>query len=128
MDCLVHPGVPAVATCAGCAESFCDDCMIEIHGHKYCASCKSMAVAADDFGAIMEAREAGQALKYALIGIFCFGIILEPIAIAKAIQAKDAIKTHPQLSGEGKANAALIIGTVMLILWALFMLSYIVRG
>ena len=125
MDCLVHPGVPAVATCAGCAESFCDGCMVEIRGQRYCSSCKSMAVSADDFGPVAEAPEAAEALKYAILGIFCIGIVLEPIAIAKAIQAQNAIKTNPQLSGEGKANAALIIGIVFLVVWVLAMLSYI---
>lgn len=84
-----------------------------------------MAVSADDFGPVAEAPEAAEALKYAILGIFCIGIVLEPIAIAKAIQAQNAIKTNPQLSGEGKANAALIIGIVFLVVWVLAMLSYI---
>ena len=54
-----------------------------------------------------------------LIGIFCLGIILEPIAISKALKAKKMIAMNPQLIGSGKATAALIIACVALLLWVL---------
>jgi hypothetical protein len=64
-------------------------------------------------------KEAKDALTYAIIGIFCFGIILEPIAISKALKAKKLIAMNPNLSGSGKATAALIIAIVALVLWVL---------
>lgn len=70
-----------------------------------------------------DCKLAGEALQYALVGIFCFGIILEPIAIHKARQAQKMIEADPTLSGAGKAKAALIIGTIMLILWCLGLLG-----
>jgi len=73
--------------------------------------------------ATIPCKEADDALKYAIIGIFCFGIILEPIAIAKAMKAKKMMEMNPQLTGSGKANAALIIGIVSLVLWVLGMIA-----
>jgi len=121
MECKNHPGVAVIDRCAGCAEAFCQNCLVEIGGQKYCASCKVMAlegrggpVAA---AATKPCEEADAALKYAIIGIFCFGIILEPMAISKALKAKSLINADRTLTGSGKATAALIIGIIGLLLW-----------
>jgi hypothetical protein len=101
-------------------EPFCPNCLVTVKGRPYCASCKVMAVGdrTPVFEQLTEeCAEASEALKYAIIGIFCFGIILEPIAISKAAQAKKMIKANPNLTGEGKATAAMIIGIVGLLLW-----------
>jgi len=44
MQCKAHPDVLAVDRCAGCAEPFCENCLVEIGCAKYCGSCKVMAV------------------------------------------------------------------------------------
>jgi len=67
--------------------------------------------------------EAAEALKYAIISIFCFGVILGPVAISKALKAKKLIAANPNLTGEGKANAAIIIGVVALVMWVIGMMS-----
>lgn len=71
----------------------------------------------------MPCKEAGTALTYAIIGIFCFGIILEPIAISKALKAKKIMELNPRLTGSGKANAALVIAIVGLVLWVIGMIA-----
>ena len=121
MNCKNHPTIGAVDRCAGCAEPFCPNCLVDIHGQKYCGSCKIMAIKGQPImeEATYPCPEAAEALKYAIIGIFCFGIILEPMAISKALKAKKMIEMNPQLTGSGKANAALIIAIVGLILWVL---------
>ena len=121
MQCKNHPGVMAVERCAGCAESFCANCLVDLQGQQYCGSCKVMAVSGRPMveEATMPCKEAGEALKYAIIGIFCFGIILEPIAIFKALKAQKMIAANPRLTGSGKATAALIIGVVSLGLWVI---------
>ena len=121
MECKNHPGVQALDRCAGCAEPFCGDCLVDIQGQNYCGSCKVMAVQGQPMveEATLPCKEADEALKYAIIGIFCFGIILEPIAIAKAAKARKMMALNPRLSGSGKATAALVIGIVALILWVL---------
>ena len=91
MQCKNHPAVAAADRCAGCAEPFCPDCLIDIRGQKYCGSCKILAVqgappALDEVS--MPCKEADEALKYALVGIICFGIILEPVAFVKALKAR----------------------------------------
>jgi hypothetical protein len=123
MECKNHPAVTAVDRCAGCAEPFCTDCLVEIQGQKYCGACKTLALRggtpqiADE--ATLPCKEADEALKYAIIGIFCFGIILEPIAISKALKAKKMIALNPRLTGSGKCTAAIIIASFALLLWVL---------
>jgi hypothetical protein len=128
MQCKNHPEVAAVDRCAGCAEPFCPDCLVDIQGQKYCGSCKTMALRGGPpilEEATLPCKEANEALTYSIIGIFCFGIILEPIAISKALKAKKMISLNPRLAGSGKATAALIIGIVGLVLWILGMISRI---
>lgn len=125
MKCSKHPNVDAVDRCAGCAESFCHNCLVEIRGQKYCADCKYMTV---DKTKVLEedllpCKDADEALKYALFGIFCFGIILGPMAISKASKAKQQIALDPKLTGAGKANAAIVIGIIVVILWVLGIIS-----
>lgn len=122
MQCKNHPEVAAVDRCSGCAESFCSDCLVEIQGQKYCGACKTMALRgtppiAEE--AAIPCKEANEALTYAIVGLFCFGIILEPIAISKAVKAKKMMQMNPRLTGSGKATAALIIAIVGLVLWVL---------
>lgn len=120
-QCKNHPDFAAKGRCAGCAESFCTNCLVDIHGQSYCGSCKVLAVKGQPVieEATVPCEEANEALKYAIIGIFCFGIILEPVAIARAIKARKMIALNPTLTGSGKANAALIIACVALGLWVL---------
>jgi hypothetical protein len=107
-------------------EPFCNNCLVTIRGRKFCGSCKVTAL-----GGVLPVieqatepcAEAAEALKYAIIGIFCFGIFLEPIAISKALKAKKLIAANPNLTGEGKANAALVIGVLGLVLWVLGILA-----
>ena len=127
MQCKNHPDVEAVDRCAGCAEAFCGDCLVDLKGKKYCANCKVMVLAGKNPQPpehdLRPCPEADEALKYAIIGIFCFGIILEPIAISKALKAKKLIEADPRLSGMGKANTALGISIAALILWVLGVIS-----
>lgn len=122
MQCKNHPTVAAVDRCAGCAEPFCGDCLVDINGQKYCASCKQMALkAAPQLAeeATIPCKEAGEALTYAIVGLFCLGIILEPVALSKASKARKMIAANPRLTGSGKVTAATIIAIVGLTLWAL---------
>ena len=125
MQCKNHPTVAAVDRCAGCAEAFCGDCLVEIQGQKYCGACKVMALKGPPPLAVEEptipCQEANEALKYAIIGLFCFGFILGPIAISKGLKAKRYIAEDPTLMGAGKATAAIVIGIVALVLWILSM-------
>ena len=75
--------------------------------------------------ATIPCKEAGEALTYSIVGIFCFGIILEPFAISKALKAKKMMQMNPRLTGSGKATAALIIAIVALVLWVLGIIARI---
>jgi hypothetical protein len=122
MQCKNHPTVEATDRCAGCAEPFCPDCLVEMHGQKYCAQCKVSAIKGPPQlteEATLPCKEANEALTYAIVSIFCFGIILAPIALVKASKAKKMIDLNPRLSGSGKVTAARVIAVVALVLWVL---------
>jgi hypothetical protein len=69
-----------------------------------------------------ECSDANTALTLAIIGIFCFGIILEPIAFFMALSAQRQIARNPQLTGSGKATAALAISVICMAILALAVL------
>jgi hypothetical protein len=123
--CRNHADVPAIDRCAGCAEPFCGNCLVEVQGRKYCGSCKVMAVQGKPImeAATIPCREAGSALTKAIIGIFVFGIILGPMAISQGLKAKKLIAADPRLTGSGKATAAITVGSVELVLWALGLMA-----
>ena len=124
MECHTHGArVAAVASCTGCAESFCGHCLVTIKGAPYCNACKMMAIPPEAIAIQVPCKEASEALNYALIGLLCFGIILEPIAISKALAAKKKMSQDPTLTGQGKATAAMIFASVVLGFWILGILS-----
>ena len=122
MDCRNHPGVEAIARCAGCAEPFCSNCLVDIKGQKYCGSCKVLALQGKPPVAQVVTRtckEAKDALIMAIVGLFCFGIILEPVALIKASKARKMMANDPTLGGSGMATAATVIGVIGLVLWVI---------
>jgi hypothetical protein len=122
MNCRNHPDVVAVDRCTACAEPFCPDCLVEVHGQKYCGSCKIMAIKGQPIledEPTVPCLEANEALKYAIVSIFCFGIILAPVALSKASKARKLIAADPKLQGSGKVTAAMIISGIVLCLWLL---------
>src|SRR5438034_1432651 len=130
MDCKNHPGTPALARCAGCAEPFCGNCLVDVGGQKYCGSCKVMAMQGAPMveAATIPCKEANEALTYAIVGLFCFGIILEPIALVKASKAAKMIELNPRLQGYGKIQAARIIAIVGLIFGVLQIVGIIMKN
>jgi hypothetical protein len=121
MQCRNHPEVTAIDRCSGCAEPFCYNCLIDIKGQKYCGSCKVLALEgqAPPIEPTVPSKWAGEALTYAILSPFCFGVIFGPLAIQRAIRAKNEMKGDPRISGWGKANAAIVIGLVGTLIWAL---------
>jgi len=119
-NCRNHPTVPATGRCAGCAEEFCGNCLVDVQGQQYCGSCKVMALQGKVPTAAMAAQERGQmpnqaakeSLMLAIVGLFCLGFILGPIAIYKSIQARSAMSRDPNLGGGGMATAGLVIGII----------------
>jgi len=62
-------------------------------------------------------KKASSALTQAIIGFFCFGIILGPIAISQASQAKKILS--PTDDGYGTATAAIVIGWIVVALYVI---------
>ena len=116
--CQNHPTIPALDRCAGCAEPFCGNCMVELFGQRYCGSCKVMAIKDQpmpDMG-IYPCKEAQTAMVLAIVGMFIFGIILGPVALSQAHKATQMLDSNPQFTGRDKVRAARIIGIFALVL------------
>jgi Domain of unknown function (DUF4190) len=126
MQCRNHSALAAVDRCTGCAEPFCPDCLVEILGQKYCGDCKIMALKGTPLyleEGTIPCPEASEALTFAIISLFCFGFITGPMAISKALKARSRMAQDSDLTGSGKATAAIIIGMLSSGFWLLAMLS-----
>jgi hypothetical protein len=73
-------------------------------------------------------KEANDALTCAIIGLFCFGFVLGPVAIVKGTSAKRQIAADPRYDGEGTATAAQIIGGIEILLSLLAIIRIIVSA
>lgn len=124
MACHNHPESASTGACAGCAEPFCASCLVTVRGATYCASCKSMAVSGLTSQSVALCQDAKVALGLAFLGIFCFGIVIGPVAIAKAASARRQIAANPALGGRGWANAATVVGIVV---FAFSLLGIVIR-
>ena len=107
-------------------ESFCPTCGDIVSG--VCFRCRQPIVGGEYSGVKETAPEAKEALRFAIIGLFCFGIILGPLAIARAASAKRTIAADPRYDGEGIATAAQILGGIEVGLFALYIFAAIMGG
>lgn len=101
-------------------ETVCPSCGDVVSG--FCFRCGQSSIG-EFTGEKVTSPDAKDAMKYAIIGLFCFGIILGPIAISKGAAAKRQIALDPRLTGEGLATAAQVIGGIEIVLFILGFLS-----
>ncbi len=130
MECKHHPGVAAVDRCAGCAEPFCYNCLVDIQGRKYCAQCKVLALQgrmpppmAPGYGA-QTCPEAKEALILSIVGWVCC-VLLQIWTLIKAAEAKRKIDANPYLTGRGMATAAQVLAIIQLVVFALYVMAMI---
>ncbi len=95
--------------CPHCGKELQDDAMA-------CQYCGNSVSAEPSSSMEMDAvyKAANTALTCAIIGIFCFGIILGPVAINNAKKAKAVLRPRDPLYGN--ANAGEIIGWIDIVL------------
>ena len=62
-----------------------------------------------------EVSSAKSALICGILGLFCVGVILGPIAILLGISALGELKRRPEASGGGMAIAGIVLGIVDII-------------
>lgn len=129
MKCKNHGDIEAVSRCVGCQEAFCKNCLVEMNGKKYCGDCKIMAVREkpifEDVSKKILCIEAKISLIYALLGIFLLPFIMGPIAVYGAIDSRKDLREDPNLTGDGIATSALIIGIIVSILGVLIIIRLI---
>ncbi len=123
MQCRNHPQAPAKDRCAGCAETFCENCLVTVYGQSYCGSCKVMAVQGRRPPILEKETElcedARNALILAIMSSFCIAPIFGIIALVKAHNAKQTIRDHPRLMGWSMATVAQVMAVIHLVLWCL---------
>ena len=107
-------------------ENFCATCGDIVAG--YCFRCSNLYPQTAYTGPKKTLPDANDALKLAIVGLFCFGFVLGPIAIVKATSAKKQIAADPRYEGEGAATAAQIIGAIEVGLFILWVVGLIARS
>lgn len=44
-DCVNHPGIESTAACPDCGRPFCDSCLVDFMGQRYCGTCRDRRLA-----------------------------------------------------------------------------------
>ncbi|HEV7374102.1 MAG TPA: RING finger protein [Pyrinomonadaceae bacterium] len=102
---MLQPLRPGESRCPSCGDiidnQFCLRCNAPTIGEGYSTS-----------GAYVTTRasEVGEAIGYAIIGLFCVGFILGFLAIRSGSKAKEHIALDPRLDGAGLATFAQGLG------------------
>ena len=130
MRCQVHRDAEAREPCAHCGGVFCHHCLVPVRGHRFCTGCKGAAVAGVLPRGMPRAAcpEAARALKMAVCGLFCFGIVLGPLSVRSALRARRTIAGDPRLTGSGIAAAAITLGVAACALWFLGLVTRLGAG
>lgn len=70
----------------------------------------------------------GLALAGALLGGFIFPLLFSLAAIVQGIRGRREVKRNPELKGKRLATAAIVIGTLGFLFWALLLLAGLVAS
>lgn len=94
-ECSAHPGVEAVRRCSVCGRDYCNFCFLRPDS-QVCQFCESRSNIATNVtpnaAAPATSQNATIAFILSLFGLFCCGIIVEPIAFILALNAKKRSK------------------------------------
>jgi hypothetical protein len=147
MKCVYHPDTDAAGSCVSCGAGVCDACRVMLAGKMYCQPCADMVFAQQEAAksaprpapsqgpslvqpSLLPRAQAPGAVTALVLGIVGFiiwplGLILGPLAINYANQARDAVAMNPMLDGSGMATAGYVLGIVDTIFGVLFVLYII---
>lgn len=92
-------------------------------GTPLCPACR--AITSPDgiyHGPKTPAPGATKALVLGLIGLVFCGVIMGPLAISSANQAKAAMANDPSLGGDGMATAGKVLGIIDIVLFVIYVL------
>src|SRR3954466_15067491 len=127
--CQTHPTIAAIDRCAGCAEPFCGNCMVELFGQRYCGSCKVMALKGQPMPELgnVSCKEATTALTMAMISlflVFCpiIGLVLAIVSFVQGQKAAQLFAADPMLTGKERLRASRIIAAMSLLLCVVFLI------
>lgn len=71
-----------------------------------------------------ECKDAQTALIVSIVGFFCCGVVLGPVAIFLGLKAKNMIRMNPGMQGDQKATAAIAIGSLEIVIFLFYVLRF----
>jgi hypothetical protein len=113
---MATPLAPGTMGCPRCG-------LVITIGTPLCPACR--AITSPDglyYGPKTNAPGATKALVLGLVGLVFCGVILGPLAISSANQAKAAMASDPSLGGEGMATAGKVLGVIDIVLFVIYLL------
>jgi hypothetical protein len=119
-SCLNHPEVPTERRCGQCGQPFCEDCLVDIQGRPICSTCKALVLRDMQRRGGTRNKLAHDAFMYSLVGMVICGVVLEPMALLKGIQALQQFKQDPSLPDRWKAVTAVVISGLMISIYVVY--------
>ena len=126
--CINHAGVQTERRCGQCGQPFCEDCLVDIQGRPICGTCKALVLRDMQRGGKQRNKLAHDAFICSLVGMAVFGLVLEPLALIKGIQALRQFKHDPTLPERWKAVTAVVISSFLIGVFVLSMLVIVLTS
>jgi RNA polymerase subunit RPABC4/transcription elongation factor Spt4 len=118
LDAAIAPALaPGLTRCPHCSS-------VISAGDALCPICRGITSPDGIYhGPRVNAPGAVASMVYGLVGLFLFGMILGPVAIAKSNAAKREIAGNPTYGGGGYATAGLVLGILDIAAFVLFLIA-----
>jgi hypothetical protein len=133
--CLNHPETPQTATCAGCGENYCGDCVLEMEGATLCGPCKNFRVRTGQRPPGLSLAALGAPLVSLVSSLPCMLVLLigggfstsaesflpwifvalipQVIALALGAWGLQIVETNPKFGGHSLAISGLVSAVVV---------------
>lgn len=133
-NCARHPTNVAATACSRCGDYICNVCATSVDGAIVCVPCfehkhSKGELFSQQMSFTMPRTSMTCGIVSVLVGwLWCFGIILAPLAIVYGILSLREIRKQPALTGRNKAITGIVTGSIGLLELAGFITLMVMGG